>query len=116
MTPMPGFAGTNGMNTFATRWGSSNACFETATLCFDYIRSCINLIDSYGSTNGPGGTDATNPAQRYAYSYTPPPRTSSPLPIPRVSSPTMPMPTIPPARFCLRGQGRSFPSSSPPTG
>jgi uncharacterized protein (TIGR02600 family) len=71
-TPMPGFAGTNGTSTFATRW-STNATYEMATLCFDYIRSSINLIDSYGSTNGPGGTDATNPAQRYAYAYTVPP-------------------------------------------
>ena len=71
-TPMPGFAGTNGTSTFATRW-STNATYEMATLCFDYIRSSINLIDSYGSTNGPGGTDATNPAQRYAYAYSVPP-------------------------------------------
>lgn len=72
-TPLPGFASSSGTpSSFATRWGS-NACYETATLCFDYIRSSINLIDSYGSTNGPGGTDATDPAQRYAYSYTAPP-------------------------------------------
>jgi hypothetical protein len=69
----PGFASTNGTpSSFATRWGSA-ACFETATLCFDYIRSCVNLIDSYGSGIGPNGTDATNPSVRYAYSYTAPP-------------------------------------------
>ena len=72
-SPLPGFASTNGIpSSFATRWGAA-ACYETATLCFDYIRSCINLIDSYGSGIGPNGTDATNPAVRYAYSYTAPP-------------------------------------------
>jgi hypothetical protein len=70
-TPLPGFASTNGTpSSFATRWGT-NACYETATLCFDYIRSCVNLIDSYGSNTT--ASDATNPAIRYAYSYSAPP-------------------------------------------
>ena len=67
-TPMPGFSG----GSFQSRWGTVG-CYEEATLIYDYIRGCINLVDSYGSTTGPGGADATNPAQRYAYSYTRPP-------------------------------------------
>jgi uncharacterized protein (TIGR02600 family) len=67
-TPVPGFSG----GSFQTRWGVPG-CNEEATLIYDYIRGCINLVDSYGNTNGPGGTDATAPAQRYAYSYTIPP-------------------------------------------
>lgn len=67
-TPVPGFSG----GSFGSRWGTGG-CYEEATLIFDYIRGCINLVDSYGSTNGPGGTDATLPSQRYSYSYTPPP-------------------------------------------
>ena len=72
-TPMPGYASTNGgASSFATRWGV-NACYEEATLCFDYIRSSINLVDSYGTATGAGGVDATATNIRYAYSYTLPP-------------------------------------------
>jgi uncharacterized protein (TIGR02600 family) len=69
-TPMPGYGGASGTNSFVSRWGV-NACYQTATLCYDYIRSCINLVDSYGSNTT--SADATIPADRYAYSYTTPP-------------------------------------------
>ncbi|NBZ96596.1 MAG: Verru_Chthon cassette protein A, partial [Proteobacteria bacterium] len=64
-SPIPGYS-----NSFSSRWGA-NATYETATVCFDYIRSCINTVDSYG-TNTSGG-DASSAAIRYAYSYTVPP-------------------------------------------
>ena len=72
-SPMPGFASAGGsLNSFSTRW-STGACYEMATLCFDYIRSCINLVDSYGTNSIASSSDPTNPAARYAYAYTTPP-------------------------------------------
>ena len=71
--PIPGFAG--GGYAWSNKWTSSRT-EQIATLFYDYIRSEINLCDSYG-------LNITNPAgYSWTYAYTTPPNTGSTTPVP----------------------------------
>ena len=75
-TGVPGYASSSNTSVSYLTGKSTKMGYQITTLCFDYIRSCINLVDSYGS--GTTTTDPTNVAtgatnHRYAYSYTVPP-------------------------------------------
>jgi uncharacterized protein (TIGR02600 family) len=68
--PIPGY-----QNSFQSRFGTNgpNVVYQTATMLLDYIRSSVNLVDSYGSSSSATGGDALITNSRYAYSYTVPP-------------------------------------------
>jgi uncharacterized protein (TIGR02600 family) len=71
--PIPGFAG--GGYAWNNKW-TSRRTEQIATLFYDFIRSDINLCDSYG-------LNITNPAgYTWPYSYTTPPSSGSTTPVP----------------------------------
>ena len=69
-SPIPGFKGSFAGNSAGStvKWNTLQAD-QICTLVFDYIRSCINLVDST-SLDLKGMTGSSNP---YPYSYTTPP-------------------------------------------
>jgi len=68
--PQPGFINTgNGGFTSSVKWNALQAD-QITTLIFDYVRSCINLVDSTGLTNTNG---ASYTSYNYPYAYTTPP-------------------------------------------
>jgi uncharacterized protein (TIGR02600 family) len=97
--PIPGFAG--GALTSTTKWAAKQAD-QIATLLYDYLRSDINLCDSYGLTN------LTSVTYTWGYAYTTPPNANSLTPNPGTGQ-VVPIVISNPDANITRGIGR-FPT------
>jgi uncharacterized protein (TIGR02600 family) len=99
--PIPGFSG--GAFTAGSKW-APNQADQITTLLYDYIRSDINLCDSYGMTNSTNYT--------WPYAYTRPPNTNfltNYIPPNPGTGQVVPIVITNPSGYTTRGMGR-FPT------